>query len=362
MPNGAEVTLRPFAWGDLSTLVEIINHSDEIDGLERGTSEKELRAWWTSPGMEPESNAFLAAVDGDTVGYGLVRLRKGDERSGFSKFQCYGIVLPEWRGQGVGTRIFAECERRARRRLDQAPTLTVYLEAYADKRQHDVAELYVKFGLGPVRYFFEMIYDSPEMPAAPDYPVGYRSRTFVRGRDEKVTWRVMNIAFRDHWGHVDHPLEEWLHWVDGDYFSPDLVYLGLDPDGEVAGECVCSIYPEENERVGRDQGWADSLGGAAGASPERVGACPAAGGHAWIAATGLYPHFVGRGQRESHRCPRAVRVGRLPRVEDRRDLSQDAAGVTLHCRRCDAFLVPGLATVISIVTSDTICPAVRPSG
>jgi len=96
-----------------------------------------LRAWWTVPGIDPEANAFLATVADEPVGYGLVRLRKGDERSGFSKFVAHGLVLPEWRGRGIGTRILAESERRARARLDEAPTATVYFDAYADVRQSD---------------------------------------------------------------------------------------------------------------------------------------------------------------------------------------------------------------------------------
>ncbi|RLC56752.1 MAG: GNAT family N-acetyltransferase, partial [Chloroflexota bacterium] len=30
--------------------------------------------------------------------------------------------------------------------------------------------------------------------------------------------------------------------------------------GEIVGVCLCNIYPEENERVGREQGWVDTLG------------------------------------------------------------------------------------------------------
>ena len=260
MSETVEVTLRPFTWDDLPTIVDIINRCDAVDGLERGLSESELRAWWTVPGIDPEANAFLATVADEPVGYGLVRLRKGDERSGFSKFVAHGLVLPEWRGRGVGTRILAESERRARARLDEAPTATVYFDAYADVRQSDAIALYTRAQMQPVRYFFEMVYDSPEPPATPVYPPGYGVRTFVRGQDEEVTLRVMNTAFRDHWGHTDDSLEEWLHWVNSQYFSPDMTYLGLGPSGEIVGVCLCNIYPEENERVGREQGWVDTLG------------------------------------------------------------------------------------------------------
>ncbi|MDY6875683.1 MAG: GNAT family N-acetyltransferase [Chloroflexota bacterium] len=260
MSDAVKVKLHPFTWDDLPTIVDIINRCDAVDGLERGTSESKLRDWWTRPHVNPEANGFIATVADKPAGYGLVGLRKGDERSGFSKFHAHGIVLPEYRRQGIGTRIMAECERRARARLDEAPTSTVYFNTWTDARLTGVVAMCTRLGMQPVRYFFEMVYDSPELPAAPLYPPGYGVRTFVRGQDEEITLRTFNTAFRDHWGHTESPLEEWLHWVNSEYFAPDLAYLGLDPTGKVAGLCLCKIYADENERVGREQGWVDELG------------------------------------------------------------------------------------------------------
>ena len=260
MGEVVEVEFHPFTWDDLSTVVDIVNRCDAVDGLERGTSESELRSWWTSPEIDPQAGGFIVTVGGVPVGYGLTWLRKGDQRSGFSEFIADGIVLPEWRRRGVGTRIMAECERRAQARLVEAPMTPVYFRTWNDVRQADAIGLCERLGMRPVRYFFDMVYDSPEPPANPAYPPGYSVRTFVRGQDEETSWRVYNLSFRDHWGHVDTSLEEWLHWVNDKYFAPDMSYLGLDPSGEVVGMCLCNIFPEENERVGREQGWVDTLG------------------------------------------------------------------------------------------------------
>jgi mycothiol synthase len=259
MPD-LDVELRAFSWDDLPTIVDLINRSDASDGLDAGTSEPLLRAQWTIPGADPERHAFLVTSGPDVIGYGRIDVRLGDEQSGFSKVQCFGRVLPAWRGQGVGTLILSECEGRARARLDEAPTETVYLEAYADQRQQDVAQLYAAFGLQPVRYAFVMVYDAPQLPAEPAYPSGYRARPFVSGQDEEIMWRVLETAFRDHWGHVPFPLESWLHWIEGPMFDPDLALLGVTPAGDVVGECLCLIDAEQNRRRGREEGWIDSLG------------------------------------------------------------------------------------------------------
>lgn len=254
------VKLRAFSWDDLTTVVDLVNRSDAADGLDRGTSEQLLRAQWESPGADPERHAFLVAVGSNVVGYGRLEFRAGDEEAGFSRFQCCGRVLPAWRAQGIGSRILSECQRRARARIDEAPTATVYLEAYADQRQQDAAELYAKFGLQPVRYSFVMVYDAPEIPAEPDCPPGYTVRPFIADQDEEATWRVLNTAFADHWGHLSFPLENWLHWLEGGLFDPDLAFLALSPTGDIVGECLCLIDADQNRRRGREEGWIDSLG------------------------------------------------------------------------------------------------------
>ena len=253
-------TFRSFSWVDLPLVVGLINQSDAEDRLERGTSEQLLRSQWASPGAEPTRHAFLAEVDSIPVGFGRVELRAGDERTGFSKVQCFGRVLPAWRNQGIGTLIMSECERRALKRLDEATTTKVYLEAYADRRQQDVAKLFAVFGLVPARYFFDMVYDDGPLPVGPDLPPGYRKRTFVWGEDEEVAWRVLDTAFRDHWGHTPMAYEHWLHWTRTGPFEADLALLAEAPDGEVVGVCLCLIDRETNARRGREEGWIDALG------------------------------------------------------------------------------------------------------
>ncbi len=260
MDQTIDLTLRPFTWDALSTVVTIVNRCEAVDQLGRGISEQELWADWQSPITDPEQNVFLAVVNDEPVGYGRIQIRKGKSHNGFSCFRIFGKVLPEWRGCGIGRQILAESERRARRQIDDIPTDKVYLEAYADERQEDVAALYEEFGLEPVRRYLEMVYHKPAMSPAPDYPPGYGSRAFVPGQDEKRMWRVMNRSFQDHWGQIDRPFEEWLHITQSDQFSPRLAHLGIGPDGEVVGECLCTISIPEQRRVRQKRGWVKSLG------------------------------------------------------------------------------------------------------
>ena len=258
--SNQNIEYRQFVWDDLQTVVHLVNRSDAADGLDRGTSETMLRAQWSAPGAEPTRNAFLVTVGLRPVAFGRVDLRAGDQQSGFSKFQCFGRVLPDWRRQGIGSRILAECENRARARLGEAPTRTVYLEAYADRRQEDVAALFASCGLAPKRYFFDMVCEGADIPHGPGFPPGYRARTFKPGQDEEAMWLVLDTSFRDHWGHTPFSLEHWLHWIHTGPFDPFLALLAVGPAGKAVGECLGLIDPESNRVLGREEGWIDSLG------------------------------------------------------------------------------------------------------
>lgn len=254
-----KLTLQAFARRDLPVVVDLINRSDAADEAERGTSEGELELLWGMPGFDPERNAVLALSERRTVGFGRLCLREGAEDGSFSIFKVHGTVAPEWRGRGVGTLIMAELERRARGRLRDMTTETVQLQRWADQQQEDAAPLFRSCGMEAVRNFFQMVHDSASAPAEPQYPTGSESRRLVPGQDEETAWRVANTAFRDHWGHVDDPVEMWLSWFPSDCFSPDLALLGHDGSGEVVGVSLSPVNPEENRPVGRERGWVETL-------------------------------------------------------------------------------------------------------
>jgi len=257
---GANLEMRAFRWDDLPVVVDIVNRSDAYDGLERGASESELRAWWTDPNIAPEQNGFLALVDGEPVGYGLVPKRPEVDYSSFSEFFVNGAVLPEWRHQSIGRRIVGECERRAWMRLDEASIPTVTMMMWVEVRQTDTALLCSDLGMAPARSFFNMVYDSPASPRTAPCPSGYRIREASGRREIADAFGVLATAFQDHWGHPTLSLQEWRHWMPGADGCADQVYVGLDRAGRIVGACRCAINPEQNRRLGRAQGWIEDLG------------------------------------------------------------------------------------------------------
>jgi len=253
-----KIQIRPFRWEDLPALVELINEADAHDRRERGTSLRELEEEFREPGFAPEENVFLVELEpGEKlVGYGALALRLGGEADSFF---VWGVVHPEFRRRGIGTRLMERLLARARERLPETKTKKVYFQAGCEPDEHDRIKLFEKFGLRPVRYFFEMVRDLREPLPEVKLPEGFRLRTFVKGQDERRWLAALNEAFADHWDHRPWPEEEFLYWVNTKWFQPELSLIAETEEGEIAGICHNAIDEEDIARIGRKEGWAEML-------------------------------------------------------------------------------------------------------
>ena len=75
--------------------------------------------------------------------------------------------------------------------------------------------------------------------------------------EEVRAYAAADEAFEDHWEHVRHPFDEWLHHMTrARDFDPSLWFLALDGDEVAAGVCLCRGDAPAGERIG----WVDTLG------------------------------------------------------------------------------------------------------
>jgi mycothiol synthase len=247
---------------DLPAITALYNAAAMVDGPEYGHTDDEMRRTLTSPQAMPEKNAFLFEVDGQLVAYGRTELEEGADES---VFKLRGIVHPDWRRRGIGTRVMERIEQRIQQRLGEARNQTVQIDIMANLEHEGRQALSRKMGYRCVRFFFDMECplreDGPPLDLpVPAYPEGIVVRTMDEHPDLRAVWKTSDEAFRDHWGHTESTFEQWQHWTSDPSYRPELWLVAWDVEKDVvAGVCLNSVEPDHNQRVGRKEGWVHVL-------------------------------------------------------------------------------------------------------
>lgn len=218
--------------------------------LEYGTPEipfDNFIAHWRLPGTDLARDTWLVtARDGKLVGYARVIFFAQ------TRFYSYLFVHPNYRDRGVGERLLALIEERARELL---------AEAAVEGRMvilHEVNEpniwasrLLEAAGYRAIRSHLRMTISLDEPPAEPPVPDGLTLRTLILGQDDHAAWQANNEGFADHWNFTPIPYEFWAHWtVANESFDPTLCFLMMNGE-EIAGMAQCE--------AASDLGWVNDL-------------------------------------------------------------------------------------------------------
>jgi mycothiol synthase len=175
-------------------------------------------------------------------------------RNNTGRIYADGYVHPEFFGQGIGTYLLRWAETRAQDHLASYPEdVLIRLLAGLYGNDQGSLDLFQAEGFQAIRHFWHMRINMTEAPAAPELPTDISIRTLVRDQDEHAVHEAMTESFRDHWGSVPTPFDEWAaRRIEIAGFDPSLWFLAIDnATGQVAGAALCRF---------RDQAWVDTLG------------------------------------------------------------------------------------------------------
>jgi mycothiol synthase len=265
MPEG--FNLRPATLDDLEAAVEVFNAcSRELIGVENKYTVEETGLEWREPGFDLQIDTRLAiGPDGRVAAY--CEVWNPDEP--YVIAYCWGRVLPEFTGLGIGSYLMDWGESRAREAIQKAPPeARVALRAFSLTSDEKAVRLFTRAGLTRVRYFFRMVIGFEDPPPEPEWPAGISVRTLpdwvnesgetinAVGGSSKTRAAVQAIreSFQDHWGYVDRPFEEeyarWVHMMENDKeFDPSLWFLALDGD-DIAGVSYCKPKVDDDHEMG----------------------------------------------------------------------------------------------------------------
>ena len=236
---------RP-TFDDVRPVVAVIRACEEADSGAAERSEEDVAVAWRL--FDLERDVWLV-VDADDRPVAAASVRSPQP------VQIYAFVpvLPEHRGRGIGTHLAGLVEERARERAQEAPPgSAVKLSQQVGQHNDVAASLLEAHGYSFGRRFWEMEIALDGEPERPRWPEGIRVAPLEPGQDRAV-FDAMHEAFRDHWGFVDHPYEDWRAWmVDRETFDPSLWLLAWASE-ELAGASLCRVRDD-------GAGWVNVLG------------------------------------------------------------------------------------------------------
>jgi GNAT superfamily N-acetyltransferase len=247
---------RPVTLDDASAIHALTRRWESHWNAPLVTPLHEVTEELTAPFIDLNRDTLGYWDDGRMVAYGRIWHRPSGEQQERAYMQ--GFVDPEYRRRGIGRELMTWQVETGTAILSAIDNdLPKYLRADEWDWIEESHRMYRRFGLEPVRYFTEMLKEL-DGEVAIDVLDGVRIAEYDRSLDAAAL-AAMNSSFADHWGSTHTDLESYLHRLSGEGTRLDLSFLALS-DGDVIGLSLNAHFPEDEELLGRRDGWIETLG------------------------------------------------------------------------------------------------------
>ncbi len=226
-----ELLRRPYAPSDAQALTDLVNIIEADAGGHAGFTVDDTTSLMSAliPDLARDTRLVIAP-DGMLVGAAATTT---PPKGGF-RIDLFGGVHPQWRGRGIGRELLGrQLARAAEIHAAEAPDADWEVHAGAVLGDHEAIRLYERYGMTPVRYWFEMAAPTLDAPAL-TLPEGMCGQTYTPAY-ETALYAAHCESFRDHWGYQERSFEAWTTLsVRSESFLPELSRLAFDGD-ELAG-------------------------------------------------------------------------------------------------------------------------------
>jgi mycothiol synthase len=248
---------------DYPDITAIIKGCKEADGMNHSTTLEDVRTNYAHlVNCDPVRDMLFAEVDGRSVGYTRVWWQVDGDGNwlGFS----VGYVLPEYRQRGIGRTLLDFVETRLQEISTQqietgqlSPAVQRFFDNSVSDKETAKESLLKHAGYQAIRYFFEMVRpDLEDIPECP-LPAGLEVRP-VLPEHYRPIFDAANEAFRDHWGYVPEPEEEYQKLLADPNFDPSLWRVAWD-GSQIAGMVMSFINKVENMEFKRKRGYTENI-------------------------------------------------------------------------------------------------------
>ena len=256
LPAGS--TARGANLEDVPAALDMFNRSSRIlTGRDEITDLKALVNDLQSPGFDIEQDTRVVfAPNGEMAGYIEAWTSVKPPVHPWIWFR----VNTDYEDESVGAWLLDWADQRVLQALPEvpadlrfAPRASVYREATKARK------LLEERGYSHIRSSYHMLIEMDTPVPEPVFPDGITLRTYTPGVDAEAAFRAQTDSFRDHFGHVEQPLEEGVkrfqHFWEDDGSDPSLMFLAMDVD-QIAGINLCRPHAFDDAEVG----WVGTLG------------------------------------------------------------------------------------------------------
>ncbi|MEO8273312.1 MAG: GNAT family N-acetyltransferase [Chloroflexota bacterium] len=260
-PDSTRLELRPFDpardFQGAADLIAAVNTYDKGQDW-FPTVGNLLIEWAPSPAFDPARDLIVVEGDGQLLAGGKV---DWGERAGKVIHHCTIWVRPEVRRRGLGRRMLAWLEARARESLAEGAGgpahLPHFLGGGTDVANAASVAFAQRAGYEPIRYGFQM--RRPLDLAIPDVlvPDGIEIRP-VLPEHHRAIWDADVEAFRDHFEPREHEEAEYVRFMSDPDLDPSIWQVAWD-GAEVVGSVINGIFPHENVLMGEELGWLEHV-------------------------------------------------------------------------------------------------------
>jgi mycothiol synthase len=204
---------------------------------------------------DPKRDLIVAEAGGRPVAY--ARVSWDDEVGGPRIYRQVCFVDPERGARGIGSTLFAWCDRRLREIAAEHDAPEKTFEVYINDRNPGGTAIFRGAGFEPITYSAEMVRPSVEDLPEHALPDGVEVRP-VQDDQLRAIWEADVEAFRDHWGFVEPTEIEYDRFLAFPHNDPTLWKIAWDDEG-VAGQVRSYIDPVQNEEKGLRRGWTEFI-------------------------------------------------------------------------------------------------------
>jgi mycothiol synthase len=248
---------------DFPGMLAVLHGCAEADGIERAEQMEDIKNNYAHlHNCDPNTDMLFAESDEKVIGYSRVwwSVEGSGQWIGFH----FGNVLPAWRGKGIGSELLRFNEERLMQiamELKKSGKLsaktTCLLDNFAMSTETQRINLLERRGYQPVRYSFEMV--RPDLENIPELPLpdGVEVRP-VKPEHLRMIWEASNEAFRDHWGYIPDPWEEFKRIVNDPDHDASLWRVAWQGD-QVVGMVLSFIDTDQNEIYARKRGYTENI-------------------------------------------------------------------------------------------------------